>query len=290
MRRIAGPVALLLVAGGLLVGCSASSDSAGSSGQSRADAPAVSVGDAVGGQVAGEQAAVDRQVVTTGSVRLVVGDPAVAAQRAVEIVEQAGGRVDERTEAAASDERDASARLVLRIPSAELTATLADLKALGDVDQVQLSSTDVTGVAQDLDARIAALKVSVARLETLMASATSSDDLLALESALSSRQGDLEAKQAERAGLAGQVALATVTLDLVPEATVQAGGPSGFWSAIGTGWAALVTTLRGVLIAVGVLVPWIAFAAVVGAVTMGAIRFVRRRRAPTAVPVSAPAE
>ena len=190
----------------------------------------------------GAVAAVDRQVVTTGSVVLVVGDPAAAATRAGEIVELAGGRVDERTELAASDEREASARLVLRIPAGALTAALAELKALGEVDQVQLTSTDVTDAAQDLDARISALEVSVGRLETLMASSTTSADLIDLESALSSRQGDLESKRAERSSLAGQVALATVTLDLVPEATIAAGGPSGFWSAIGTGWTSLHTT------------------------------------------------
>lgn len=91
---------------------------------------------------------------STGSVVVIVADPASAAQRASALVEEAGGRVDERVEQAATEERQASAHLVVRIPSARLTETLDALKALGDLDQVQLTSTDVTDAAQDLDARI----------------------------------------------------------------------------------------------------------------------------------------
>ena len=292
MRRTAGLVVGLALVVGLVAACSAASDSSGTS--SEVKAPALSAGDVSGGEQAADggvagvdaMADVDRQVVTTGSVVLVVGDPAAAATRAGEIVELAGGRVDERTELAASDEREASARLVLRIPAGALTAALAELKALGEVDQVQLTSTDVTDAAQDLDARISALEVSVGRLETLMASSTTSADLIDLESALSSRQGDLESKRAERSSLAGQVALATVTLDLVPEATIAAGGPNGFWSAIGTGWTSLLTTLRGVLIAVGVLIPWVAFTGSIGAACLVVIRWVRRRRTSGSAPVA----
>ncbi|WP_165372800.1 DUF4349 domain-containing protein [Pengzhenrongella frigida] len=293
MRRIAVPVVLLLLGGGLLTGCSASSDSslantsvadeAGSLGEGAVGAVADVAGDV--GAAVGTVAAIDRQVVTSGSVSLVVRDPAASAQRASELTEAAGGRVDERVEVSASDERSASARLVVRIPAPKVTETLEQLKALGEVGQVQLTATDVTGTAQDLDARISALMVSVGRLEALMGVATTSDDLLALESTLAARQGDLEAKQAERGALAGQVALATITLDLQPEAIAEAEattGPSGFWSALGTGWGSLVAALRGVLIAVGVLLPWAVFLGAVAAVILVARRVVRRRRSPTA--------
>jgi len=292
MRRVVGPVVVLLLAGGLLAGCSAASDTSGDrAAGSVAEAPPGLAGEgkADGAAVAGAASTVDRQIVTSGSVLIVVADPAAAAQRASELVESADGRVDERVEQAASDEQEASAHLVVRIPSPQLTQTLKKLKALGDADRVQLNATDVTDAAQDLDARISALKVSVARLETLMASATSSADLLAIESALSSRQADLEAKQAERSGLAGQVALATITLDLVPEGTVVTNGPSGFWSAIAAGWAALLRTLKAVTIAVGVLLPWAAFSGVLGAGTLVVVRVVRRRRAQKPAVASLPA-
>jgi cell division protein FtsB len=269
---------VLLLAVGLLAGCSArSSSTQDSAGGSAAQAPAGS-----GAQKAPDGAAaavVDRQVVTTGTVRIVVAKPAEAAERAVTVVEAAGGRVDERIEKAASDERQASAQLVVRIPAAHLTGTLDKLKGLGKVDEVQLTATDVTAQGQDLDARIDALKASVARLETLMGTAASSRDLLAIESELSTRQADLEALQAKRTGLAGQVALATITLDLVPRAAVtKAGGPNGFWPGVMAGWKVLLVTLRGLVIAVGVLLPWAAFLGLVTAAVVWLVRLVRRRR------------
>ena len=46
----------------------------------------------------------DRQVVTTATASVAVEDPADGAQRVSELVESAGGRVDERTEQAGSGE------------------------------------------------------------------------------------------------------------------------------------------------------------------------------------------
>ena len=279
MRRIVGSAVLLLVAG-LLAGCSASDTSSDTGSRSVADAPqgAAAPQGATAQKAATGEAAVDRQVVTSGSVTIVVANPAGVAQRASEIVESVGGRVDARTELAASDTRSASAHLVVRIPAARLTQTLDQIKDLGHVDQVQLAATDVTAAAKDLDARISALQVSVGRLETLMGSATSSADLLAIESALETRQADLESMQAQRAGIADQVTLATITLDLRTKPAVVHHGPNGFWPGVVAGWDALLATLRGVLIAVGVLLPWAAFLGALAAATLAVIRLVRRRR------------
>jgi len=273
MKRIVGPAALLLVAG-LLAGCSSARDtSSGTAGQSVANAPQGAAQKAASGTPAA-----DRQIVTSGSLTIVVTDPSTVAQRTAGLVESVGGRVDDRVELAASDTRSASAHLVVRIPAARLTQTLDQVKRLGHVDQVQLTATDVTTAAQDLDARISALQVSVGRLETLMGSATSSADLLAIESALETRQADLESMQAQRAGLADQVTLATITLDLRTEAAVVHHGPGGFWPGVVAGWDALLATLRGVLIVVGVLLPWVAFFGALGAAAVAVIRWVRRRR------------
>ena len=281
MRRIVGPAALLLVAG-LLAGCSSARDtSSGTAGQSVANAPQGAAQKAASGTPAA-----DRQIVTSGSLTIVVTDPSTVAQRTAGLVESAGGRVDDRVELAASDTRSASAHLVVRIPAARLTQTLDQIKRLGHVDQVQLTATDVTTAAQDLDARISALKVSVARLETLMASATSSADLLSIESALETRQADLESMQAQRAELADHVALATITVDLRTKPTDAHHGPGGFWPGVVAGWNALLAPLRGLLVVVGVLLPWAAFLGAVAAATLAVIRLVRRRRPAEPAPVT----
>ncbi|MEB0260006.1 DUF4349 domain-containing protein, partial [Undibacterium sp. 5I1] len=73
------------------------------------------------------------------------------------ITEQAGGRIDSRTENPATDNQPASATLTLRIPAAALDRTVTDLKKLGTLNYVSLNASDITQQTQDLDARITAL-------------------------------------------------------------------------------------------------------------------------------------
>jgi hypothetical protein len=283
-RPVLVPTALAVL---LLAGCSAATSTDHAVELSSADARGGSAvgGPAVGGPAVEEAGAADatdaddRQVITSGSVALVVEDPAAAAQEASEIVEAAGGRVDERVEQAATEGVDARAHLVVRIPSTSLTEALAAVKALGEVEEVQLRETDVTDQATDLDARIESLQVSVDRLQALMAGAASTTELLSIESTLSSRQGELESLLAQRSRLAGQVALATVTLTLSSEPTVvvEAEGPDGFWPGVVAGWTALVATVSAALVVVGVLLPWVLFLGGAGLLVVVAVRWGRRR-------------
>jgi hypothetical protein len=289
MRRFAS-VAVTSMALALLVGCSG-----GGAGDSRsADSGA---GDGVSGPVdAGgapgvpTEADADRQVVTTGNAAVAVDDPAKAAQQVSELVEAAGGRVDERNEQAGSGKNGlegASADLVVRVPADALTGLLADLEELGDVANVSVSHTDVTGTAVDLDARISALQTSVARLQALMNDAATTEALLDAEQALSDRQEELESLQSQRALLADQVDLSTLRVHLEPFGVAPAGGPEGFVDGLGTGWRALVTAVKAIVVVLGVLLPWLAVAALITAAVLVPIRMTRRR---PAVAVAGPAQ
>jgi hypothetical protein len=273
------PTALVL-ATLALAGCSAGSSSSDTS--TIATAPEVASGTqfAEGGVASdatkSDVATADRQVITTGYVTITVDDPMGAADDAVRITEQAGGRVDGRSEYAPKDETDkGSATLTLRIPSADLTATLDKLRELGTVEEVSLNSNDVTMTTQDLDARITALSASVDRLLTLLATATDTDTLIKLETAISDRQGQLESLESERRYYADQVSLSTVTLNLVSTYDAPAAEPDTFFSGVVAGWTAFVAFFAGLLVALGVLLPWLVFA---GIVTFVVIWIVRRRQ------------
>ncbi|SDQ73012.1 DUF4349 domain-containing protein [Quadrisphaera sp. DSM 44207] len=204
-------------------------------------------------------AAEDRQVVTTASARIAVAEPARAAQRVGEPVEPAGGRVEERTERAASPDGGAgSAQLVTRVPAQALTGVLARLEDLGDVAEVSVSSSDVTADAVDLDARVSALQTSVGRLQGLLDGAPTTEALVQAEQALAQRQGELESLQSQRALLASRVELFALTASLEPAGVAPAGGPGGFLDGLGTGWRALVAASGAALVVLGVLLPWAA--------------------------------
>lgn len=302
MKCIVFPAATLalLIA---LTGCSAgSSESAGSSdtsvgspalpqdaggardeGESAGDLDA---GGADSGSVGYEDAA-DRDVITTGYGTIVVDDPAAAADDAADITEKAGGRVDARSETApqssdASREPGAptdngSAYLTLRIPASALTATIDDIRELGDVRELSLSSSDVTAQSRDLDARIAALDASVGRLIELLETASDTKVLIELESAISDKQGELESMQAERRALGDQVAMSTLELSLISTADAPAEEPDTFWSGLTAGWDSFTGFFAGLLVTLGVLLPWIVFLALVALIVTIIVRRVRRQ-------------
>ena len=286
--RLRGTAVVALVLVGLLAGCSA--DRSGSS-TSQADSSSGKGGSALSGaapqadsgtgQVAADAAG--RQVVTTGTAQLTVDDPRKAAGAVVALVEGLGGRVDARKEQTAAEGRDAFAQLTVRIPSDDLTSALAKLEDIGRVDQVDLSAQDVTGTAEDLDARIRALKLSVARMEDLLSRATTNADLIAAENALTERQANLESLQSQRARLAEQVALSTLDITLSTPGNAPEPATHGFLGGLAAGWDALVAMLGTLVLVVGLLLPWLLFAGVVTLAVVASVRWVRRRRAPAGV-------
>jgi hypothetical protein len=283
MRRRLIPTVLVLdavsLAGLSLAGCTSSgSGASSSSGTADMVAPAIGAPElTVPGSksVGAADASGTRQVIKTGSMTITVARPADAADEASRIVESAGGRVDSRTEHAATDGNKGSASLTVRIPSAKLTATIEQLNKLGTVEDVAISSDDVTGQSQDLNARISALRTSVDRLLALMSKATSTQDLITIESALSDRQGNLESLEAQQRQLKDQVDLSSVTLNLNSVAKPRTHTPDNFLDGLATGWNSIVAFFAGVLVVVGVLLPWIVIA---GVIAFGVLAVLRARR------------
>ncbi|WP_157156971.1 DUF4349 domain-containing protein [Diaminobutyricimonas sp. LJ205] len=283
MRRVLVAAAVLI--GALsLSGCVASpmngsgSDSGGVTSEEFAPgvpAPDGPVRDSDGSTV--DQSARDREIIMTGQMTVVVDEPTDAADEATDIVEAADGRIDSRTERAATEQNRGSATLLMRIPADRLTAVLEDIEALGDPRETSISSEDVTVVTQDLDARITALQASVDRLLALMATATDTSTLIEVEQALSSRQAELESLQSQRRYYSDQVALATITLNLVSEQEAVPEQPDTFLSGLIAGWEALVGFFGGLLVLAGVLLPWLVVLGVLALLVIFIVRTTRRR-------------
>ncbi len=299
MRRIAAAGAGILLTALVLTGCSFSANDSATVSEPGVVGPEVMGpdgemqlrdGDMATDEFAeessgGADAADDRSVITNGSVSITVDDPIAASQRATGIVTAAGGRVDSRTEYPEADNRQASASLLLRIPAERLDATLQELQELGTVNTVSVSSTDVTMQVEDLDARIGALQTSVNRLTQLLAQADDISDLITIETELTNRQAQLDSLVAQRAAVGDQVEFATVWLELYAPGIVAPAEPDTFWDGLVAGWNALWSFLGGLMVALGVLAPWLLFLAVIAAVATGivllAVRGSRRsNRAP----------
>ncbi|MGX5682445.1 DUF4349 domain-containing protein [Schumannella luteola] len=293
MRRILILPTALVLSALALTGCAAaggdysSSDSAGG-----VSAPQAMDNESIATEDGTRTDAVDRQVIVTGWMTVTVDEPLEAAGEAVRIAESVGGRVDGRQEYAPVDGDKGSATLTLRLPAEGLSATLDKLKELGDVQEVSLNSTDVTMATQDLDARITALSASIDRLLALLEKSTDIDTLISLETAISDRQAQLESLEAERRYYADQVALSTVTLNLVSVADAPVEEPVTFIDGLVAGWNAFVAFFAGLLVVLGVLIPWLILAGVITAIVLLLVRASAKRKeraaAAEAGPVAAP--
>lgn len=241
-------------------------------------APADGGGEALdSGATVSDASADGQQVVQTAQATMTAEDPVAAGREVVALVTRLDGRVDSRYERAPGGEGDpGSASLTVRVPAKEMATLPESLAEIGDVQDYLVETENVTTAAQDLDARIAATELSIERMTALLAKASSNRDLIEAEGALTERQANLERLRSERARLADRVALSTVSVEIwgPSDAPEQLGGPPTFLDGLETGWNAFTATVRGVLVVIGVLLPWL----VVAAVVVGPVLVWRRRR------------
>lgn len=224
-----------------------------------------------------DRGAAERKEVVTGQVFVTTSNPIEAARDAADLVEQAGGRIDNRTENAETDYAAASSMLTARIPAEDLTETVEKISELGEVTNTTITRDDVTMQYEDLDARIAALESSVRRLQALIADATTTADLIEAESALSTRQGELDSLIAQRDYLADQVELSTITVQFDTEDSAPDLGPDNFVDGVVAGWHSLVDAAAAGVVGLGRAIPWLGALAVGAAIVYGVLRIVRRR-------------
>ncbi|MFI8527990.1 DUF4349 domain-containing protein [Promicromonospora sukumoe] len=241
--------------------------------------------------------AVDRELITTGDATLVVDDPFDSAEQIAGLVEEVGGRVEARDERAETDDELGSASMTLRIPADRVSATLDALDELGEVRDRHIETVDVTGTAQDLDARIEALRTSTDRLRELMADADRTADLIEIEAELATRQAELDSRVSERSRLSDEVAMSTLHVEILAEGTPAAQAkPGGFVGGLTAGWSALVSTFNVVVLVLGAIIPWLALGGLVLLVVVGVRRQVAKARSgsgptpPAVDPEPAPAE
>jgi Ca-activated chloride channel family protein len=296
MSRRIGFMALIVATGLIATGCSqhsAKSSSAGnfpagSTGTAAGNtAPADAARDAPGAKVvpgAAETAPTkpasplqQRSVVRTGAVSIEVGDVDRAADAVSEEATKAGGRVENENRSGNGDRRVAD--LVVRVPPEGLDKLMGRLRDLGHETNRTVKGDDVTAARADVDARVEAMRTSVARLRDFLKHSGTINDLVQLETQLSQREAELESTVGQQRALSDQVTLATLTVRLShPTALVKHAShqPSGFGSAVGKGWNGIIVAGRWLLAAVGYALP---FAVLLTVISLPSLVIRRRRRA-----------
>ncbi|TDV57673.1 DUF4349 domain-containing protein [Actinophytocola oryzae] len=276
--RLVGVALLLGVATGLVTACTAESGTDTAAAPYRASDAGTGGADSAGqgekpgaaGEPAVSRPGVDRSLVRTATLDLTTADVARTVDRARDITASEGGF------SGREDVREASATLVLRIPSDRFDGALDQLSGLGRVISRVQSAEDVTEQVVDLDSRIASQRASVDRVRALLARAATVEEIVSIEGQLTTREADLESLEQRRQALAGQVAMSTVTVRVSEEAAppVAQAESSGFLAGLSDGWHAFLGAGAVTLRVLGAMLPFL----LVLAIPAAALLRWRRRR------------
>ena len=210
-----------------------------------------------------------RSVIRTAELEVQAVDVSAAARAAVGVAERAGGFLADEQGTLGDDP---SASIVLKVLPARFTAALDELAELGEVTAKRVGSDDVTEVVVDLEGRLAAARASVDRLRELLGQAADVPQVVAVESELARREGEVESLAGQLRALESQVDLATITVQLTEPAGAASPAVSedipGFLAGLRTGWVAFVNVLGGVATVAGFALPFAALAVVLGLPTL----------------------
>lgn len=220
-------------------------------------------------------------VISTGTVSLEDKDVADARIEVRKVIDKYRGTLSEQETSTGDKGEVTSARLVVRVPSARFADAMLDLEGIATLVNSDSSGQDVSTEVVDVEARIRAQRKSVSRIEALLARAESLEQIVTIESQLSSRQAELDALLARQTYLADQTSQSTISIyieqprgDREDEEEETA---DGFLGGLQDGWDSFVSGFGAVLTVVGFCLPWLALMLLIGIPTRVLLR--RRGRA-----------
>ena len=176
------------------------------------------------GPMGGQLPAGQRQVISTASLSLRVEDVPAAIDLVREIAQGTGGFVQQMSSFGEGDERQAT--IILRVPQGLFSAALQGIEALGKPLDQDLGREDVSEQLIDLKARLGSSQREEKSLLALLDRANQVSEILAVERELNRVRSDIERLEGRLNFLERQVALATITVSLVPRGVSVAPPPS----------------------------------------------------------------
>jgi hypothetical protein len=182
---------------------------------------------------------VSRKIVRQAELELEVPSPSTAQTAIERLAEQHGGYV---VSAARDTDHDTSVdirvTLVVRVPQAELTATLGELKRLGrGIGSERITSDDVTDEYIDLGARIQSQQGLEQQYLEILKHAATVKDAMDVQKQLAEVRAEIERLQGRAHLLDKESAFSTLTVHLSPIAPQIAVSRTTFGGTLSRAWA-----------------------------------------------------
>lgn len=268
MRRRTAFALLVLVAI-LIAGCAASQSAPSSTrstgiGSGAAPAPAdLAVADAAKRQSGAATtpangiptfANAGRDLILTASVSFRSSDPWATADQARAIAAGLGGDLLALSQTGSGDQR--SAQLSIRVPSDRFDEALSRIKKLdGEVLTSGVNAQDVTEQYVDVQARLGAKKAEEQQYLTLLARASTVDEILKVQSALASTRMQIEQLQGQVNSMKTRIDYSTITMSISPLVSAPA-SQAGPWDPSRT-FAQAIAALTALFRVVGDAAIWL---------------------------------
>lgn len=188
-----------------------------------------------------------RSIILTANIAMKASDPWATAEKAQSVATDLGGDVIGLNESGSKDDRVAN--LTLRVPSQQFTEALRRLRALdADVTSSTVSGQDVSDQFVDLKARLAAKQAEEQRYNALLTRASTIDEILKIDSALSTVRTQIEQLQGQVNSITSRTQFSTIAVSIATSIAAPTPVSPTAWDPAKTATAAFATlaaVLRG---------------------------------------------
>ena len=167
----------------------------------------------------------DRQIISQGSMSVEVPDVAFASARVRAIAEGVGGFVEQLSSNGVGEFQQST--ITVRVPQVDFFSVFEQIKALGEVQNENAGSEDVTERFIDLEARLKSAQRQELSLLSLLDRAERISDILIIEQELTRVRTELERLQGQLNFLERRVDLATISVFLTPPQKDNGQEPAG---------------------------------------------------------------
>jgi hypothetical protein len=232
----------------------------------------------------------ERLVIKNDTLSMAVDDPLVSRDNIARLAESMGGFVvtsEMYQQTLSNGVQVPQVSMTIRVPAERLDEALTTIKAETDqpIINENLSSQDVTAEYTDLNSRLINLQAAEKQLQEIMASATRTEDVLAVYSQLVSVREQIEVIKGQMKYYEQSAALSSISIQLIANAAMQPISIGG-WQPAGVAKQALqslIHTLQslanfGIRLVIYIIPVLLVIFVPIGLIIWGIIALVKRSR------------